>query len=546
MSRIRKTFLLLVGLFALLLILAALRPLAVPDEGRYGGVGLWMLQSGDWLTPRLNGIPFFHKPPYLYWLEGLSLATFGIHPWALRLVPALHAGLMLVALYLAARQASTELIARRAALMLGSGLGFLIGGQYVNHDMLVAAWISVAIWCFALSFLHGHAALSEAGKVDAGSQLIESSRPHTNLARLGFVACAFGVLSKGLIGLVLPGLVLLIWLLWTRQLKKVLYLPWISGLLLFALIALPWFVLIHRQFPDAMGYLFGTQQFGRYTGTTFNNARPWWSYLAYLVILLFPWVFFAAYQGLQPLWSRKKQPRQLASGSWISLCWIWVLAIIFFFSIPNSKIIGYALPVMPALALLAALGWERAFGQSRLGGKLFAVLCGLSLALAVVLNLAAARYSEAHSARDVAAVLACQAGPTDRVYVAGGFPHDLLFYTQSGRAMVVLQDWSGLRQSAGDNWRRELFEGANFDPIAAAVLQSPEVLAAAAAQPGNWLLEPRGAEPVQARAGWNKTVDGVAWTLFASAAGSAPEGPKAAEQKGLPGCKNQGHDQRLQ
>ena len=88
----QKSWLTLLLLWALLLVLAALRPLAVPDEGRYGEVGRWMLQSGDWLTPRLNGIPFFHKPPLLYWLQAMSLATFGVNAWALRLVPALHAG----------------------------------------------------------------------------------------------------------------------------------------------------------------------------------------------------------------------------------------------------------------------------------------------------------------------------------------------------------------------------------------------------------------------------------------------------------------------
>lgn len=114
----------LAALWLALLVLASLRPFAVPDEGRYGEIGRWMWVSGDWLTPRLNGVPFFHKPPYLYWLEGLSVAVFGVSELALRLVPALHAGLMLSALYLAARRISTEVIARRAALMLGSSLGF--------------------------------------------------------------------------------------------------------------------------------------------------------------------------------------------------------------------------------------------------------------------------------------------------------------------------------------------------------------------------------------------------------------------------------------
>ena len=254
MTEQRKSWLALAVLFLLLLTLAALRPLAVPDEGRYGEIGRWMLQSGDWLTPRLNGIPFFHKPPLLYWLEATSLAVFGVNAWAARLVPVLHAGLMLLALYTAARRIAGETVARRAVWMLGTSLTFLLGGQYVNHDMLVAAWINIAIWCFALAFMHGE-------------------KPQSALARWGFVACALGLLSKGLIGVALPGLVLLVWLVWTRQLKKVPYLPWVSGLTLFAVIALPWFWITEKKFPGMLDYMFGKHQVSRFSTTIFKIGR---------------------------------------------------------------------------------------------------------------------------------------------------------------------------------------------------------------------------------------------------------------------------------
>src|SRR5665647_2713846 len=288
--------------------MATLRPLAVPDEGRYGEIGRWMLQSGDWLTPRLNGIPFFHKPPYLYWLEAASLATLGVNELALRLVPALHAALMLSALYLAARSISTESIARRAALMLGTSLSFLVGGQYVNHDMLVATWISVAIGCFAFAFMAG-------------------DKPNATLARLGFVACALGMLSKGLIGIALPGLVIFIWLLWTRQFKKVLYLPWLSGLALLAVIALPWFVMAQQKYPQLFNYMFIGQQFNRYTATSYNNPQPWWFYLLSVVLLLFPWVFFALNQLRRQVGapSTAATAAPLAAplaAAWWRLCWI--------------------------------------------------------------------------------------------------------------------------------------------------------------------------------------------------------------------------------
>lgn len=508
-------------LWVLLLVLAALRPLAVPDEGRYGEVGRWMLQSGDWLAPRLDGLPFFHKPPLLYWLQAASLATFGVHELALRLVPALHVGLMLVALYLAARSITSEQVARRAATMLGTSLTFLIGGQYINHDMLVATWIGVAIWCFAFAFMAG-------------------DKPDATLARLGFVACALGLLSKGLIGIALPGLVLFVWLLWTRQFKKVLYLPWFSGLALFALIAVPWFVLVQQKFPAALHYIFVTQHFARYTSTTFNNPQPWWFYLLAVALLLFPWVFFALNQLRRPA-ARTESATPPIAKAWWSLCWIWALAITVFFSIPNSKLVGYILPVIPPLALLAALGWERAMAHRGFSGKLFAALCVINIGIAAAINTLVGGITATSRAQDVAAVLACEARATDTVYVAGGYPYDLPFYMQTAKPLVVIQNWAEERQKAGDGWQRELFEGADFDAAAARVLQSPADLARAGALPGNWLVVSPNGGRVDGATGWKLFYQGAGWGLYQSARLSAAESPKAAEQKGLSGCKQQGH-----
>jgi 4-amino-4-deoxy-L-arabinose transferase-like glycosyltransferase len=498
------------ALFLLLLVLAVWRPLAVPDEGRYGEMGRWMLHSGDWLIPRLNGIPFFHKPPYLYWLEAVSMATLGVHVWAVRLVPALHAGLMLLAMYLSVRRFATEVIARRAVWMLGTSLSFLLAGQYVNHDMLVAAWIGVAIWCFALAFMHDQ----------------HDNKPHASLARWGFVACALGVLSKGMIGVALPGLVLLIWLVWTRQLKKVLYLPWVSGLALFGVIAVPWFLLAERQFPGMLDYMFGTQQVTRFSAATFNNPQPWWFYGLCLLVLLFPWAFFAINQAVA-----QAATKSIATP-WLSLCWIWLLAIIGFFSIPSSKIIGYALPVMPPLALLAALGWDAAMARIRLGaqaqGRWFAALCALSIGIAVAANLAAADYTRKYGAQDVAQALqAAGAEPSDTVYLLGDYAYDLPFYRQASAPMVVIQDWPEKRQSHGDDWQHELLDGEKFDAPAARVLQTPEALAQARTQARVWVVA-RHEAPLD---GFTKVFKGGAWTLYQPQSGhaSAPESPKPAE-----------------
>ena len=515
----QKSWLTLAALWLGLLALACMRPLAVPDEGRYGEIGRWMLVSGDWLTPRLNGIPFFHKPPYLHWLEAISLATFGINELALRLVPALHVGLMLVALYLATRAISTEQMARRAALMLGTSLSFLLGGQYINHDMLVATWIGVAIWCFAFSFMAG-------------------AKPQALLARLGFVACAMGMLSKGLIGIALPGVVILVWLIWTRQLKKVLYLPWFSGLTLFAVIALPWFVVAQQKYPQLFDYMFVNQHFKRYTASTYNNPQPWWFYLAALGLLLFPWVFFALAQLRRKGIGAHDEAAPVAR-EWTALCWIWAVSITLFFSVPNSKLVGYVLPAVPPLALLAALGWQRSLAQFRRGGQVFAALCVVNIGVALAIVTQVGEVTRTGRTQDLAQVLACAAAPTDTIYVTGAYPYDLPFYAQTEKPMVVLENWPLLRGEAGDGWQRELFEGADFDARAARLLQGPDVLAAAGLVSGNWLVLRIGSEKALDLSGWKRFYEGAGWLLYQSAPALTAKSPEPAQHIGLPGCQHQ-------
>lgn len=518
----QKSALTLLGLWLALLLLATLRPFAVPDEGRYGELGRWMLVSGDWLTPRLNGIPFFHKPPLLYWLEAISIAIFGVHELSLRLVPALHAGLMLGALYLAARAISSETVARRAALMLGSSLAFLVGGQYINHDMMVATWIGLAIWCFAFAFMAG-------------------DKPHTWLARLGFLACALGMLSKGLIGIALPGMVILVWLLWTRQLKKLLYLPWFSGLALFAVVALPWFVLAQRTYPEFFNYMFVGQQFNRYTATVFNNPQPWWFYLLALLLLLFPWALLVFGQ-IRRVAASQATRDDVIDAPWWKLCWTWLLVILLFFSVPNSKLVGYILPVMPPLTLLAALGWQRFMAQRPSGRKVFVALCGVNAALALGLVLKVGDVTRASRTQDLAQAFACAASPQDTLYVFDAYPYDLPLYAQTIKPMVVLGDWATLRAQVGDGWQRELFEGADFDAEAAKLLQPLDELRRVGPLPGHWFAARSANTSVHQLPGWQLFYQGAGWNLYRSGAeASTPKSPEPAQHKGLSGCKDQRH-----
>eukprot|EP01030_Chromulinospumella_sphaerica_P006142 gene6142-6003_t len=149
MTEKTKSWLTIACIWLLLLVLALIRPLSLPDEGRYADIGRWMFISDDWLVPRLNGIPFFHKPPLLYWLQAEVFHLAGVHVWTARLVTAVHALIMLTGVYLGVRRILGEITARKVSLVLGTSVGYLVGGQYINHDFLVATWITVAIGLFA-------------------------------------------------------------------------------------------------------------------------------------------------------------------------------------------------------------------------------------------------------------------------------------------------------------------------------------------------------------------------------------------------------------
>ncbi|HET8706890.1 MAG TPA: glycosyltransferase family 39 protein, partial [Pseudomonadales bacterium] len=246
-----------------LLLMLFLRPLAVPDEGRYADVARLMLVNQDYVVPRLNGLPFFHKPPMLYWFESASFHLFGIHDWAARLAPALHGIALLLGLHLFNKRLFGNRFANRCSLLLGTSLPWLLGSQYVNHDMVVASWISLTIMAFA-----------------AGLELNSAK-----LMRFGFLAAACGVLSKGLIGIVLPGMVLFFWIALTQQWRKLLSVPWLSGVLLFLALGLPWFILMEQRYPGFFDYFFIEQQFHRFTGKNFNNVQPWWFYWVVMLLL---------------------------------------------------------------------------------------------------------------------------------------------------------------------------------------------------------------------------------------------------------------------
>ncbi len=465
----------LVVLALMLFVLAAtawMRPLMLPDEGRYVGVAWDMLRSGDWLTPTLNGLPFFHKPPLFYWITAASMSIFGLHEWAARLASIVGAALGAFALWWFLRRWWGERLAGLTAVALLAQPLFFIGGQFANLDMLVAGCITATI------ALGADAALS-----------MHSGRPWRGALAGAWATAALGVLAKGLIGIVIPGGVLLIWLLLLRRWRIIGRLLWWPGLLLFAVVALPWFWAMELRFPDFLHYFFVVQHFQRFAGSGFNNVWPFWFYPAVLLLASLPWLPWL-------LGNLRPSPEPLAAlhddGRAVTLLMLcWCLLVLLFFSIPASKLLGYILPAVPPLAALMARG----FVAWRLDPMHKRKAWGLSLAVSAVLGLGVVvgvAVQQPKSLRSLGQTLASQHVPNEPVLMLGSYYYDLPFYARLKAPVVVIDDWQQAAAHPRDDWQKELGDAGRFAPSrAGAELLMPDALPhKLCAAASNWVVGP--------------------------------------------------------
>ena len=501
------------GCVAWLALTAWVRPLTAPDEGRYVGVALSMLHSGDWLVPRLDGLPFFHKPPLFYWLSAAAMAVAGPHEGVARVPSMLGAGLAAGSLLLFLRRWSTPALAQLSTLILVTTPFFFIGAQFANLDMLVAGCISATV-------------LLGAGAILAR----ERGEPWRALLAGAFVTAALGLLAKGLIGLLLPGLVLVFWCLVTRRARALRVALWLPGWAVLLALAGPWFVAMQLKFPDFFDYFVITQHFRRFASSGFNNQQAVWFYLPVLAVLTLPW--FA--------WALLPRPRSDASASarrrlsdidWLMV--IWFAVVVVFFSLPRSKLIGYVLPALAPLAYLIArrLCAGRPAGQLR-GRVRATAVAAAALCIAVVGTIVAMGAPPAARLRLPAGLTV---GPDDQVLMLDGYFYEIPFYWRLHQPVRILSDWQAGDIDGHDDWRKEIADAARFDPARAAyTLVERAQVAAVLCQPRTtWLIGPSNAllanpwitnfPPVAV----NERV--AAWRFAGSAQGD-PDclGPKAA------------------
>ena len=313
-----------------------------PDEPRYAWIARDMAETGDWVTPRLYGRPWFEKPPLFYWGAALSFKLFGVSEAAARLPSAVSALLATLALaWLALRLYGAE-TARWLLLLLPTTVGMIGFSHAAATDMPFSAMLTVAMVC---------AAVAVGLTRDRNSPVI----PQTPWLALVLFGSSLGlaVLAKGPAAILLTGGALFLWALVTKRWREALGLFHPAAMASFCLTALPWYILCARRNPDFVRVFIIEHNLKRYLTPEFQHLRPFWFYLPVLVVAFLPWtgsLVWTAVTGGAELRELKK----ISSRSVFLLSW--PVFVLFFFSFSQSKLPGYILPAFPAIGLIVARG----------------------------------------------------------------------------------------------------------------------------------------------------------------------------------------------
>ena len=314
------------------------RKLTDPDEGRYAEISREMALSGDWVTPRLNDLKYFEKPPLQYWVTAAAFRLFGEHHWVARWWPAVTTlGCVLLMFWVGRRLFDAE-IGLMAAIILGSCTGFIINAHILTLDAGVASFLALAL----LSFLVAQCPNA-------------TPRENRNGMLVVWAAMGLAVLSKGLIGIVFPGAALVIYVLIERDWVLLSRLHFGKGLLLFLLLTAPWFIVVSLRNHEFTHFFFVHEHLQRFLSNVHNRKGAWWYFVPILLFGAMPWTPFIVLR-LHQGWRREGLRGTLQSQR---LLLIWSSFIFLFFSASHSKLPSYILPVFPALALFAAVEMQR-------------------------------------------------------------------------------------------------------------------------------------------------------------------------------------------
>jgi len=309
-------------------------PLLDPDEGRYAEVPREMRESGDLITPHLDYVKFLLKPPLFYWMNVLSYSIFGENEFAARF-PATLCGLLLILL---TYHLGSVLLGRRAgllaALILGASCGYFVCSRLCIIDIPLSLFMVAALGFFL-----------------AGSR--EEQRYRGAYFYLLYVCMALSVLAKGLIGVILPGMIIFFFMLVARRWKLLREMRVLTGIPIFLLICVPWFVLVSQRNPEFLQFFFIREHVSRFLTTIHGRSEPFGFFFPMFFLMMFPWSCFLPAIAAK-LWRMRKS----AIGDALLFLSLWAAVIFIFFSFSESTLPTYIIPIFPPVALLTAVAFS--------------------------------------------------------------------------------------------------------------------------------------------------------------------------------------------
>ena len=313
-----------------------------------------MLITGDWVTPRLDGLKYFEKPPLQYWGTAAAYSVFGVSEWTARLWGVGLAFLCLPLVYgwtrrlYGTRAASVALVAMAAT-------PYFVGIGHLNLlDGAFTFWLTAAVLAFSL-----------------GQRAAVGSSSERRWMLLAWAGAALAVLSKGIVVAVLAGLALVVYTILERDAGPWRRLHVLTGLPLFLLIAAPWFVIVSMRNPEFPGFFFVHEHFARFLTTVHERAGPWWYFLPFLLIMVLPWAQ-VIYGAVRDGWvdppeqmATPPQTQHFKPSGWSDpgiggfkprkFLLIYAAGTLLFFSVSGSKLPPYIMPMVPALAVLVGV-----------------------------------------------------------------------------------------------------------------------------------------------------------------------------------------------
>lgn len=326
-----------------------------------------MTVTGDWITPYFNQETRFDKPPLIYWLMAICYQSFGVNEWSVRLPSALAAfalvcfGFYILWQYGHPLSQSSD-VANAGKTHQPGGLIAWIGSAMIALNPETIAWARIGVSDMLLTGCMGGALLSFFRGYATPRPLVSRSSLLSQPWYLAFyILLALAVLTKGPIGIVLPGLIISTFILYLGNWKEVLReMHLVAGGCVFSAITLPWYILV--TFANGQAYVdsfFGYHNFQRFTQVVNHHSAPWYFYFIVVLLGFFPWsIYLPAALFQTQFWQRRYWQHQPRQQHLKLFALFWFVCIFGFFTLAVTKLPSYVLPLMPAGAILVAFLWQ--------------------------------------------------------------------------------------------------------------------------------------------------------------------------------------------